>query len=89
MVEPFWTRMQTGLLDRRKWATVAQLSAAMADNIDSFHKEKRGDSSLAVLMLTKYEKASAPYVATNVNPAPKGFTSPGPEKLRSCPPNQA
>jgi len=35
MIESFWGRMQTELLDRKKWVTILKLSAAMADYIDS------------------------------------------------------
>jgi transposase InsO family protein len=52
--------MQTELLDRKKWATILELSAAMADYIDSFHNDKRRHSSLDMLTPTEYEQQHAP-----------------------------
>ena len=60
MIESFWGRMQTELLDRKKWVTILELSAAMADYIDSFHNDKRRHSSLDMLAPTEYEQLHAP-----------------------------
>jgi len=60
MIEAFWGRMQTELLDRRKWGTILELSAAMADYIDSFHNKKRRHSALDMLTPTEYEQLHAP-----------------------------
>jgi transposase InsO family protein len=60
MTESFWGRMQTGLLDRKKWLTILELSVAMADYIDSFHNNRRRHSSLDMLTPTEYEQLHAP-----------------------------
>ena len=60
MIESFWGRTQTELLDRKKWATVLEVSAAMADYIDFFHNDKRRHSSLDMLTPTEYEQVHAP-----------------------------
>jgi transposase InsO family protein len=52
--------MQTGLLDRKKWLTILELSVAMADYIDSFHNNRRRHSSLDMLTPTEYEQLHAP-----------------------------
>ena len=44
----------------KKWATILELSAAMADYIDSFHNDKRRHSSLDMLTTTEYEQLHAP-----------------------------
>jgi len=51
MIKSFWGRMQTELLDRKKWVTILELSTAMTDYIDSFHNNKRRHSSLDMLTL--------------------------------------
>jgi len=55
MTESFWGRMQTGLLNRKSWTTVFELSMAMADYIENFHNIRRRHSSLDVLTPIKYE----------------------------------
>ena len=35
-MESFWARLQVELLNTRKWATILELGAAMADYIDNF-----------------------------------------------------
>ncbi len=60
MIEAFWGRMQTELLDRRKWGTVVELSVAMADYIDDFHNQKRRHAVLDMLTAIEYEQLHAP-----------------------------
>lgn len=60
MAESFWARMQTELLDRRKWATIVELSKEMADYIDTFHNHQRRHSSLDMLRPTEYDNLCAP-----------------------------
>ena len=55
MIESFWGRMQTELLNRKTWTTVIELSMEMADYIENLHNTRRHDSSLAMLTPTKYE----------------------------------
>jgi len=37
MIESFWGRMQTELLNRKSWTSVVELSMEMADYIENFH----------------------------------------------------
>ncbi|MDE0975345.1 MAG: integrase core domain-containing protein [Candidatus Nanopelagicales bacterium] len=55
MIESFWGRMQTELLNRKTWTTVVELSIEMADYIENFHNTRRRHSSLAKLTSTEYE----------------------------------
>ncbi len=55
MIESFWGRMQTELLNRKTWTTVVELSMEMADYIENFHNTRRCHSSLAALTPTEYE----------------------------------
>ncbi|MFI5542122.1 IS3 family transposase [Nocardia sp. NPDC051900] len=54
-IEAFWGRMQTELLDTRKWATSLELTAAMADWIDNFYNTERRHSYLGHLSPDEYE----------------------------------
>ena len=60
MIESFWARMQTELLDRKKWVTIAKLSTEMVAYIDTFHNNQRRHSSLDTLTPTEYENLYAP-----------------------------
>lgn len=53
-------RMQTELLDRRKWATIVELSMEMANYIDAFNIHQRRHSSLDMLSPTERENQYAP-----------------------------
>jgi putative transposase len=55
MIESFWGRMQTELLNRKPWTTVIELSMAMADYIENFHNTRGRHSSLDKLTPTEYE----------------------------------
>lgn len=46
VMESFWGRLQTELLDTRKWATTLELTLAMADYIDNFYNLQRRHSYL-------------------------------------------
>jgi len=56
MIESFWGRMQTELLNRKSWTTVVELSMALADYIENFHNMRRRHSSLNMLTPIEYEK---------------------------------
>jgi transposase InsO family protein len=56
MIESFWGRMQTELLNRKSWITVVELSMALADYIENFHNMRRRHSSLDMLTPIEYEK---------------------------------
>jgi len=60
MIESSWGRMETELLDRKRWVTILELSAAIAGYIDSFPNDKRRHSSLDMLTSTDYEQLHAP-----------------------------
>ena len=49
MVESFWARLQTELLDTRKWATRVELSTAVFDWVEVFYNRVRRHSALGYL----------------------------------------
>lgn len=55
VMESFWGRMQTELLDTRKWSTTLELTAAMADYIDNFYNLERRHSYLGNISPAAYE----------------------------------
>jgi putative transposase len=52
----FWVRLQTELLDTRKWPTTLELTLAMTDYIDNFYNLQRRHSYLGNLIPAEYEK---------------------------------
>ena len=54
--EPSATRLQTELLNRKKWKTRLELSAALFDYLEIFHNRNRRHSSLGMLTPVEYEK---------------------------------
>jgi putative transposase len=46
MMESFWARMQTELLNRKKWRTRLELANAIFEYLEVFHNRKRRHSSL-------------------------------------------
>jgi putative transposase len=55
-MESFWGRLQTELLDTRKWTTTLELTRAMADYIDNFYNVHRRHSYLGNASPAEYEK---------------------------------
>jgi transposase InsO family protein len=55
VMESFWGRLQTELLDTRKWATTLELTIAMTDYIDNFYNTERRHSYLGNISPTEYE----------------------------------
>jgi putative transposase len=55
-MESFWGRLQTELLDTRKWTTTLELTRAMADYIDNFYNVHRRHSYLGNVSPAEYEK---------------------------------
>jgi transposase InsO family protein len=55
-VESFWARMQTELLDTRKWMTRVELSTAIFDWVEVFYNRTRRYSSLGMLSPAAYER---------------------------------
>jgi putative transposase len=55
-MESFWGRLQTELLDTRRWSTTVELTVAMADYIDNFYNTDRRHSYLGHVSPIEYEK---------------------------------
>ena len=58
VVESFWGRMQTELLNRTKWRTRTELSTEIFDWIEVFYNRARRHSSLGMISPIAYEKLS-------------------------------
>jgi putative transposase len=55
MIESFWGRMQTGLLNRQHWKTRLELANAIFEYLETFHNRRRRHSALGMLTLIEYE----------------------------------
>ncbi|MEV0731891.1 integrase core domain-containing protein [Polymorphospora sp. NPDC050346] len=66
VMESFWGRMQTELLDIRKWSTTLELTMAMADYIDDFCNTERRHSYLGNTSPAQYERLWA-----DIQPSPQ------------------
>ncbi len=56
MVESFWARMQTELLNTKSWKTRVELSSAIFDWIEGFYNRVRRHSSLGMMSPVAFEK---------------------------------
>ncbi len=56
MMDSFWGRMQTELLDRQRWRTRIQLANAIFEYLEIFHNRQRRHSALGMLSPTEYER---------------------------------
>ena len=56
VVESFWARMQTELLNTKKWKTRVELSTAIFDWIESFYNRTRRHSSLGNISPAEFER---------------------------------
>jgi putative transposase len=56
VVESFWARMQTELLNTRKWRTRMELSAEIFDWVEVFYNRNRRHSGLGMLAPIAFEK---------------------------------
>ncbi|MFD2763525.1 IS3 family transposase [Micromonospora eburnea] len=56
MIESFWGRMQTELLNRRRWRTRIELANAIFEYLEIFHNRQRRHSSLGMLTPIEYER---------------------------------
>ena len=65
VIESFWARMQTELLNTRKWKTRTELSTAIFDWIEIFHNRQRRHSSLGMVTPVEYEIRHATTTARN------------------------
>ena len=54
-MESFWGSMQIELLNRQRWSTVAELSAAMAEWIEDFYNPIRRHSAIGYLSPIEFE----------------------------------
>jgi len=63
VVESFWARMQTELLNRRKWRTRVELAGEIFEYLEIFHNRQRRHSSLGMLTPVEYEKAQTEFVS--------------------------
>jgi putative transposase len=55
MIESFWGRMQTELLNRRRWRTRVELSTAIFEYLEIFHNRQRRHSALGMRTPIEYE----------------------------------
>jgi putative transposase len=55
MMEAFWARLQTELLNRKRWPTRLELANAIFEYLEIFHNRKRRHSSLGMLTPTEHD----------------------------------
>src|SRR5712691_8288789 len=58
LIESFWARLQTELLNRKKWKTRIELSTALFDYLEIFHNRTRRHSALGMLTPIEFEKVN-------------------------------
>ena len=56
VIEAFWGRMQTELLNRRRWKTRLELANAIFEYLEIFHNRQRRHSALGWLTPIEFEK---------------------------------
>ena len=56
VIESFWGRMQTELLNRRRWRTRVELANAIFEYLKIFHNRQRRHSALGMLTPIEFEK---------------------------------
>ena len=59
VIESFWARMQTELLDRQRWSTRVELANAIFEYLEIFHNRQRRHSALGWRPLVEFEKLHA------------------------------
>jgi putative transposase len=59
IMEAFWARMQTELLNRRRWRTRLELSNAIFEYLEIFYNRQRRHSSLGMRSPIEYERLKA------------------------------
>ncbi|MEU1597953.1 integrase core domain-containing protein [Streptomyces sp. NPDC005708] len=59
VIESFWGRMQTELLDRKRWKTRVELANAIFEYLGIFHNWQRRHSALGMLTPIEYEMLHA------------------------------
>ena len=55
VIESFWGRMQTELLNRRRWRTRIELANAIFEYLEIFHNRQRRHSALGMRTPIEYE----------------------------------
>ena len=55
MIESFWGRMQTELLNRKRWKTRIELANAIFDYLEIFHNRQRRHSALGMRTPIEFE----------------------------------
>jgi transposase InsO family protein len=60
VIEAFRGRMQTELLNRRKWRSRIELADAIFEYLEIFHNRQRRHSALGMLTPIEYEKLNHP-----------------------------
>ena len=55
VIESFWGRMQTELLNRRRWKTRIELANAIFDYLEIFHNRQRRHSALGMRTPIEFE----------------------------------
>jgi putative transposase len=63
VIESFWARMQTELLDRQRWTTRLELANAIFEYLEIFHNRQRRHSALDWRTPIEFEKLHATDVA--------------------------
>lgn len=56
IIDSFWVRMQTELLNRKRWNTRFELATTMFEYVEVFHNRQRRHSSIGMLTPIEYEK---------------------------------
>jgi putative transposase len=60
VIESFWGRMQTELLNRKRWTTRVELANAIFEYIKGFHNRRRRHSALDWHTPLEFETTSTP-----------------------------
>jgi putative transposase len=55
MMEAFWARLQTELLNRKRWRTRLELANAIFEYLEVFHNRRRRHSALGMLTPAEYD----------------------------------
>jgi putative transposase len=55
VIESFWGRMQTELLNRQRWTTRTELANAVFEYLEIFHNRRRRHSALGMMSPIEYE----------------------------------
>jgi putative transposase len=63
VIESFWGRMQTELLNRQRWKTRLELANAIFEYLEIFHSRQRRHSALGMLTPIEYGKLHTPAIA--------------------------